>query len=77
MKATNKKNQSNINKALYYGKAYNELNTLRDQASDNDDTKLFNKYDRQCENIFDKYIDYLNELPKYEQKKVELIIFPN
>lgn len=77
LKAKVKKHQTNINKALYYGVRYNEANNLRDKASDVDDTKAYNKFDRQCEVIFDKYINYLNELPKYEQTRVEALIFPN
>ena len=71
-----RKNQTNVNKAIYWGMKYNQLNDLRDKADDIGDEKAYRKYDRQCEAAFDKHLDYMSELPKSEQKKVEKYVFP-
>tara|TARA_R110000737_G_scaffold328112_1_gene342660 strand:- start:65 stop:319 length:255 start_codon:yes stop_codon:yes gene_type:complete len=77
IQAINKKHQSMVNKAVKYLIKYNEANNLRDKASDNnekdydEDCKEWRKYDRQCESLFDKYSDCIEELPSREAKKIE------
>ena len=71
MKAKHPKNNKAFNNAIKYLKKYNEANDLRDLADNNGDDKLYRKYDRQCEVIFDKYEDWCYELPKYEVKRIE------
>lgn len=73
MKAINQKNQAKFNKCLKALNKYYSLNNMRDNADGNGDEKLFNKLDRQCSNAFDKYLELLSELPKYEQKRIESI----
>jgi hypothetical protein len=74
--AITKKNQSNVNKAVFHGMRYIVLNDLRDDADNMGDDKLYKKYDRMCANSFDRHLDYMNELPKREQKRVELFLYP-
>ena len=33
--------------------------------------KMYDKYDKVCEKTFDKYLDAMWHLPKYEQKQIE------
>jgi len=71
--AKNPKNQSKVNRCVKSLERYYFLNDLRDKSSDNEDEKGYNKYNRMCEQVFDKYLTYLEELPKYEQKSIEKI----
>ena len=71
MKAKTKLNQSLLNRVVKALVKYNALNNLRDIADNDGDEKLFNKLDKQCENSWDKYQELLQELPKYEQKRIE------
>jgi hypothetical protein len=73
--ATSRKNQANLNKAIYWGMRYNELNDMRDRASDMGDERAYRKLDRQCEVAFDKHLDFMGELPKKEQARVEKLVF--
>ena len=73
--ALNKKHQKQVNKAYKYLEKYDQNNTLRDQADDQDDQKSFKKYDRICIDAFDKYLDALSELPKREADRIEKIYY--
>ncbi len=73
--ATTKKNQSNLNKAIQWGMKYNQLNDMRGRASDMGDERAYRKLDRQCETAFDKHLEYMVELPKKEQARVEKFVF--
>tara|TARA_R110000782_G_scaffold77096_2_gene153128 strand:+ start:250 stop:573 length:324 start_codon:yes stop_codon:yes gene_type:complete len=70
------KNQSMVNKAVNWLIKYNEFNTQRDFISDNleceeYESKEWKSINRKCENSFDKYLDYMSELPKREQAQIE------
>jgi hypothetical protein len=69
--AINKSHQTKVNRAIYWLKKYNELNTQRDTASDYDESALYKKLDRQCAASFDKYLDIVCELPKRERERIE------
>jgi CRISPR/Cas system CSM-associated protein Csm4 (group 5 of RAMP superfamily) len=73
--ALNKKHQKQVGKAYKYLAKYDQNNTLRDQADDQDDQKAFKKYDRICIDAFDKYLDALAELPKREADRIEKIYY--
>jgi hypothetical protein len=75
MEAKNKKNQSKVNKCIKALSKYDALNTLRDAAYDDGNERAVNKYNRLCENAFDKYLTYSYELPKYEQKRIEKFFY--
>ena len=70
MKAKNARNQSKVNRAVKHMIRHNNLNDQRN-AADGNDEKLYRKLDRQCSNSFDKYLEAMDELPKYEQKAIE------
>jgi len=72
--AITKKNQSLVNRAAKWMVKYNELNDLRNAADDADNVKEYRKLDRQCENAYDKYLDYASELPKREVNQIEKIL---
>ena len=70
-KAKNKANQSNFKKAIEWLKRYNEFDDFRNNADGEGDEKAYNKWDKKCENSFDKYLSYCDELPKYEVNRIE------
>lgn len=70
IKAINPAHQGKVNKAVRHLMKYNQLNDLRNEVDGVDD-KLFKKYDKQCQNVWDKFMDALNELPKREQLNIE------
>jgi len=75
--AVKKKNQSLVNKAVTWLNKYHISNDARDLASNtnekdfDDECKTWRKYNRLCEKQWDKYTEYLEELPKYEIKEIE------
>lgn len=77
VKAVNSKYQSVVNKAVNWMEKYELANDERNIASDNtecdyeEDDKLWRKWDRRCIKAYDKYLEYMEELPKREQDKVE------
>jgi len=73
--AATKRNEANAKKAIYWGRKYNQLNDARDRADGDGNERLYRQLDRQCESTFDKYQDFLSELPKREQAKIEKLIF--
>lgn len=75
IKAINPKNQSLVNKAVKYLQKYYELNDLRNVADNNGAEKELKKYNRMCEDVFDKYLDALAELPKGQQQIIDKLIF--
>ena len=68
--AVKKKNQSLVNKAVTWLNKYHISNDARDLAS-NTNEKDFDDECRLCEKQWDKYTEYLEELPKYEIKEIE------
>lgn len=74
LKAINPKNQTLVNRAVNAHIRYNELNDLRNVAEDNEDTKAYKKYDRMCEEVFDRYLEYSYMLPKGQQQAIETYI---
>ncbi len=77
---TNSKHQKNINKSIDWLKKYNSFNNERTLIEDNsefdyiEDDKKWRAINRKCESSFDKYLTYLDELPKYLQKQIEELI---
>ena len=75
--AVKKKNQSLVNKAVTWLNKYHISNDARDLASDtnekeyDEECKTWRKYDRLCLKQWDKYTEYLEELPKYEINNIE------
>jgi uncharacterized protein YifE (UPF0438 family) len=75
--ALNSKHQSVVNKAISWLQKYNTANDQRDLASDSnekdfdDECKTWRKYDRLCEKTWDKYTDYISELPQREVNQIE------
>ena len=72
------KNQSLVNKAVNWLNKHDAYNTQRDFISDNlecdeDDSKEWRQINRKCEVSFDKYLNYLEELPKREQNNIDKI----
>ena len=75
MKAINAKNQKTVNKCVKAHERYNALNDLRNAAEDSDNMKLFVKLNKQCGDAFDKYLEFLYELPKNQQQAIEKFFF--
>lgn len=71
MKALNPKYQSKVNRAIKYLLQYNQLNDARNKADGNEDQKLVDKLDKQCNTVFNKYLEIVLELPKREMINIE------
>ena len=71
--AVNKKNQSLVNKATTWLSKYHSCNDARDIISNliGEEGREWDKINDKCESIWDKYEEYLDELPKYEIKNIE------
>ncbi len=70
IQAKNKKHQANFNRALSWLIKYNSFNDIRNIADGDGDEKEYNRVNKKCENSYDKFLDYMEELPKYEQNKI-------
>jgi hypothetical protein len=71
MESKTVKNKVIFNKVLKALNNYNMLNNLRDAAHNEGNDKEYKKLDNKCLNAFDKYTELLEQLPKYEQIKIE------
>jgi len=72
MKAISPKNQTIVNRCIKAMARYSELNDLRDKAYDSEAKQSeINKYERLCAEAYDRYLNYLYELPKGQQKAIE------
>lgn len=69
-KAISPKNQSNLNKAIQWLEKYNKANDLRNMSDDEGNEKLFIKHEKACEHSYNKFLEYMEELPKSQQNKV-------
>lgn len=67
----NKANLKYVKSAVNWLTKYNEANRLRDIADGDGDEKAWNRANRKCENAFDKYLDAIDTLPKYQVKLIE------
>lgn len=71
IQAINPKNQTTVNRCVKALARYELLNDLRNLAEDSGNEREYRKYNRLCEQVFDRYLDYLYSLPKYQQKAIE------
>jgi hypothetical protein len=71
--AKNAKNQSKLNRCIRALLAYNKANDERDVIESNDLPS--SAINRKCENLFDRYLTYADELPKYELKRIEALYY--
>ena len=67
----NKANLKHVKSAVNWLIKHNEADRLRNIADGDGNNRAYNKYDRQCEKTFDKYLEYSEELPKYQIKQIE------
>ena len=73
MEAKNSINKKAFNSAIRALKKYNELDNKRNEidAEFGDDCKQYERIDRKCQDAFDKYECWCDELPAYEVKRIE------
>lgn len=74
MQPINPKHLKTVNRCLRALDRYNELNDMRNDAENNGDERTVRKLERKCEEVFDRYLNYLHELPKNQQKQIEKIL---
>jgi len=69
------KHATNVNKAIAWNTKYDMLSNERDVVDGKyefpEETTEWKRINRKCENAYDKYCTYIDELPKYLQKLVE------
>lgn len=70
LQAIKPKNQGKVNRVLNWLIKHNDFNNQRDIADGDGNEKLYNKLNTKCENTYDKFLEYLEELPKYEQNQI-------
>tara|TARA_R110000765_G_scaffold354305_2_gene444410 strand:+ start:105 stop:350 length:246 start_codon:yes stop_codon:yes gene_type:complete len=76
MKAKTKANQSNLNKAVSWIVKHNAFNIQRDLIEDGlevypDESKEWRRINKKCEDSFQRYAEYCDELPIYEVTRIE------
>ena len=71
MEAINPKNQTTVNRAIQCLEKYKRADILRNVADGEGNEKEFNKHERECEKTFNKYLDYISELPKNQVNAIE------
>ncbi len=77
MKANNPKNNKNFNKAVYWLTQHNTFNDQRTLLEDTseaeyvEDTTAWKRINRKCEETFDVYLMYCEEIPKADIKTIE------
>jgi len=71
IQAINPKNQVIVNRCVKALLRYEMLNDLRNLAEDSENISDYKKYDRLCEQVWDRYLDYLYSLPKNQQRAIE------
>tara|TARA_R110002124_G_scaffold73777_1_gene197901 strand:+ start:41 stop:295 length:255 start_codon:yes stop_codon:yes gene_type:complete len=76
VEAKNPKNQSRVNRAMKHLEKYNILNDERDcienslDVDDIEDNKDWKRVNKRCEDVWDKFLTALEELPKGEQNRI-------
>lgn len=70
LQAIKPKNQGKVNRALNWLIKYNDFNNQRNIADGDGNEREFNRLDKKCLNTWDKFSEYLEELPKYEQNQI-------
>ena len=69
--AKNPKHQAMVNRCVKWLEKYNEFDRQRNIADSDGDEKLYNRLDIKCQDSFDKYLEYADELPKREKLQIE------
>jgi len=74
--AVNKKHQVRVTRAVNWLMKHNAFSSARDFVYDNleediYDSKELNQIDKKCEHSFNKYLEYISELPKREVAQIE------
>ena len=69
IKAIHPKHQSMVNKATKWLIKYNALNDIRDSQED-ELSKEWRQANKKCEDAWDKFCEWLDELPKREQENI-------
>jgi hypothetical protein len=70
IQAINPKYQVTVNRCVRALLRYMQLNDLRNLAEDSGNEREYKKYDRLCQKVFDRYLDYLYSLPKNQQRAI-------
>lgn len=76
VEAKNPKNQSRVNRAMKHLEKYNILNDERDMVENSldvdcvEDSKEWRRVNKRCEDVWDKFLTALEELPKGEQSRI-------
>lgn len=70
MKAINAKYQKQVEKAVKLLAKYNDLDNKRNEADGLGDDKLVDKLDKQCERVFNQYLEAEECLPSREIKAI-------
>lgn len=75
MKAMNNKHQRAVAKAHKLLAKYHDLDNQRNAADGLGDERLYAKLDKQCEHVFNQYLETIEDLPKRELINLEKSIY--
>ena len=72
LKCINTKHQVTFKRAINWLIKWNNFNNLRDKIEGEygEDCKEWRAINRKCEHSYDKFLTYLEEMPKREQKVI-------
>ncbi len=73
MNPKNTKNKRAFNAAIRALVKYNQLDNQRNEIDGEfgSESKQYERIDRKCQDAFDRYQEWCDELPKYEVKRIE------
>lgn len=75
MKAINPKYQRQVEKAAKLLAKYNDLDNKRNEADGLGDDKLVDKLDKQCERVFNQYLEAEEGLPSREIEAINDFLY--
>ena len=75
IKAIRNTNQKAVEKAFKLLSKYNELDNQRNTAEAMDDERAYNKFDKQCEQTFERYLEAIQGLAKDEIDNIDETLY--
>lgn len=75
IKAINTEYQSQVEEAFELLSIYNEFDNRRTDAEAQDDHENFKVYDKQCERVFNDYLEAIEDLPQDEIDNIDETLY--
>lgn len=75
IKAINTEYQSEVEEAFELLVILNEFDNKRTNAEAQDDLVAYKVYDKQCERVFNEYLEVIEDLPKEEIDNIDETLY--